>query len=97
MLQFDEKGHLIPYDIIELTLAEFEVFFVEGLEDRAHRRGLFDNYLRYLEALKAVVEAPFYQWVDGSFVTLKSSPKDIDVLTFIEYEKLNVKKRSWTG
>jgi hypothetical protein len=27
MLQFDELGHLLPYEVIELTLPEFESFF----------------------------------------------------------------------
>ncbi len=92
MLQFDEKGHLLPYEIIELTLAEFEAFFVEGLEDRAHRRGLFQNYLRYLEALKAIVVPPFFQWVDGSFVGPKRNPNDFDVVTFLDFEAHKAKE-----
>lgn len=86
MLQFDEKGHLTPYDVTELTLEEFEAFFVKGLEDRAHRRELFENYLRFLEALKAIVEKPFFQWLDGSFVCESHFPGDIDVVTFIDYD-----------
>jgi hypothetical protein len=86
MLQFDKKGHIVPYEITAITLVEFQSFFVEGLEDRAHRLRLFENYLRYLEALKAVVNQSFVQWVDGSFVTKKQWPGDIDVVNFIDFQ-----------
>ncbi len=94
MLQFDEKGHLMPYQIIELTLSEFEYHFVDGLEDKAHRRRLFENYLRYLEQLSSLLRIPFYQFANGSFTTLKEQPNDIDVVSFIEYE---VMKRALPG
>ncbi|MBI5915166.1 MAG: hypothetical protein HY842_07290 [Bacteroidetes bacterium] len=94
MLQFDEKGHLVPYEITEITLDVFRSFFVEGLDDRAHRRRLFENYLRYLEALKAVVNQPFVQWVDGSFATKKHKPGDIDVVNFIDYQVVEQKEQS---
>ncbi|TAK40985.1 MAG: hypothetical protein EPO28_09255 [Saprospiraceae bacterium] len=85
MLQFDEKGHLVPYEIAETMLEEFQSFFVEGLPDQAHRRRLFENYLQYLEALKVVVNQTFVQWVDGSFATRKQKPGDIDLVNFIDY------------
>ncbi len=91
MLQFDEKGHLMPYEIIELTLSEFETSFVDGLDDRTHRRGLFQKYLSFLEDLKVSLGVPFYQWVDGSFVTTKVFPGDIDLVIFLDYDWL-VKK-----
>lgn len=94
MLQFDKKGHIVPYEITEIMLEEFQSFFVEGLDDRAHRRRLFENYLRYLEALKAVVNQPFVQWVDGSFATKKQRPGDIDVVNFIDYQVVEQKEQS---
>ncbi len=92
MLQFDKKGHLEPYTITEITLAEFESFFVEGLEDRKHRRRLFSDYLYYLEALKVVIKQPFEQWVNGSFLTKKQKPGDIDLVNFIDYQVVEQKE-----
>ena len=86
MLQFDELGHLKPTGTTELTLPAFELFFVENLDDRAHRRRLFENYLLFLAELKKVVGPTFYQWVDGSFVSQKARPADLDVVTFTDLQ-----------
>ena len=87
MLQFDEKGHLYPYKISELTLDGFQHFFVINIADEVHRGQLFGNYLRFLKDLKLSLKAPFYQWIGGSFVTDKEFPEDIDLVTFIDYNE----------
>jgi hypothetical protein len=28
----------------------------------------------------------FYQWIDGSYVTRKTAPKDIDIISFVDFE-----------
>ncbi len=33
-MKFDERGHLLPYEIIEISLAEFKYYFVEKLSDK---------------------------------------------------------------
>lgn len=86
MMQFDEHGYLMPCEIIELNLENFEAFFVTGLEDRAHRRALFQNYLSFTEGLKKTFGPTFYQWIVGSFVTHKALPGDVDVVTFLPYD-----------
>ena len=80
MIRFDEQGHLTPYDVQEITLQEFEKYFV--IND--HRQILFDDFLKLNEKLKILGINNFYQWIDGSFVTKKIAPKDIDVVSFIE-------------
>jgi hypothetical protein len=47
MINFDEKGHLYPYEIVEITLTEFETVFVQQMEDQAHRKKIFDGYLKF--------------------------------------------------
>jgi hypothetical protein len=83
MLTFDEIGHVYPYQIIEMTLAEFEQEFVENMEDRAHRKHLFFNYLRFIEDFRSAFGGSFFQWVNGSFTTTKLLPGDIDVVSFM--------------
>ena len=85
-MRFDEHGHLFPHQIIDLNLPDFEAFFVEHLPDSAHRRALFERYLSFVGDLKSTFRAPFFQWVDGSFITTKELPGDIDVVTFLPYE-----------
>jgi hypothetical protein len=90
-MRFDEKGYLQPYAVIETTLADFEHFFVQSLENREHRYRLFENYLRFVNALREAFDVPFYQLINGSFTTLREFPADIDLVTFIKFEVLNNK------
>jgi hypothetical protein len=80
MIQFDEFGYLKPHDIQEITLKDFEETFVIN----ENRKVLFTEYEVFIENLKSLGINNFYQWIDGSFVTKKISPKDIDVVSFIE-------------
>ncbi len=90
-MQFDEKGHLHPYTVIETSLSDFEKVFVQSLENREHRYGLFENYLRFVNDLRKAFEAPFYQLINGSFTTRKEFPGDIDLVTFVRFKVLNRK------
>ena len=91
MVQFDEHGHLFPHKIIAITVSEFETVFVNGVGDINHRKELFDRYLKFVEDLKSAFESPFTQWIDGSFITTKEQPGDIDVVTFLPYDTLTNK------
>lgn len=93
MVKFDNKGHLTPYEIIEVSLQEFATYFVENLEDKEHRRELWLNYVRYLEDLQKIINVPFYQWVGGSFVTQKRFPKDIDIVNFVDFRLVEANRK----
>ena len=85
-LDFDEYGNLKPYHIIEVDLATFETYFVTAFPNSTTRKRLFENYLRYLYRFQDEVFPIFEQWINGSFVTQKENPKDIDLVTFLDYE-----------
>jgi hypothetical protein len=91
MMKFDERGYLMPYEITELNLKDFKAFFVTDLNDSAHRSALFQNYLSFVEGLKKTFGATFYQWIAGSFVTQKTLPGDIDVVTFLPFDAMTKK------
>ena len=86
MLQFDENGNLTPYQSIETTMAEFEKTFVSNFPRSQTRPAIFENYLRYLSDLKALVGGGFFQFLNGSFVTRKLNPADLDVVTFLDFD-----------
>jgi hypothetical protein len=88
-MQFDEYGHLMPYEIQELTLEEFRYFFVDKLSDIDHRTQLFEQFIRFNNDLKEIFNIPFYQWIDGSFISTKEFPNDIDVVTFMPLDVMN--------
>lgn len=79
---FDEKGYLKPYDIIAMDLDIFETIFIFN----NHREKLWSEYLEFMEHLKEISMVNFYQWINGSFVSRKILPKDIDVVTFLTFE-----------
>ncbi len=85
-MQFDELGNLFPYKIIEIDLEAFEDFFVTNFPKSDSRQKLFKNYISYVNSFKSQVNCNFYQWIDGSFVTTKQNPNDIDIVTFLNFE-----------
>lgn len=82
MLNFDENGYITPS---KLHLIAYESF-VETFVTNEYRWQIFQEYLGFLDSLKTVVAVNFYQWVNGSFVSLNPKPADIDVVTFLEYK-----------
>lgn len=84
--EFDKNGYIYPHKVIETTIEDFERFFVLNLEDGDHRRFLFQNYLSYVNAFKTIVNGSFYQLINGSFITRKNKPGDIDIVTFMDYK-----------
>ncbi|MDZ7900340.1 MAG: hypothetical protein U5N85_20230 [Arcicella sp.] len=83
---FDKNANLFPCKVIETGLEIFEQVFVLDFPFSTTRKRIFENYLIYLENLKNTVESPFCQWIDGSFVSNKTNPKDIDFVTFLDFE-----------
>jgi hypothetical protein len=82
-MEFDELGYLSPYKVIETNLETFERIFVSNFENSDTRKKLFQNYVSYINDFKNQISENFYQWIDGSFVTSKLNPNDIDIVTFL--------------
>lgn len=79
-LEFNEEGCL-PKGIYDMSISEFEELFSKNKSDK--RKYIMDYYKEYLEKL---LNSGYVlnHWVDGSFVTLKEEPNDIDTLTEID-------------
>lgn len=84
MLQFDQNGYLTPSTIHQITLDEFQGIFVDAFANSETRRRLFDNYLDWVFDFRRDIFPEFTQWINGSFVTQKLNPNDIDFVTFLE-------------
>ena len=97
LMDFDLIGHLAPYTVNPSTFEAFENLLVQSFPRHSARYAILEGYKRYLERLKIVLNANFYQWVDGSFVTEKMNPNDIDVVTFVHYEVFFRKERELMG
>lgn len=82
MIQFDNRGNITPYNVVETDLIEFEQTFAFN----EHRINLFKEYQLFLESIQKLNIQTFYQWLNGSFTTMKPNPNDIDIVTFVPFQ-----------
>jgi hypothetical protein len=86
MLDFDTKGLLIPDKNIRCTIDELKTHFVDAIPSDTRLEN-FEKYIHYSNELKQVLGlANIKQWINGSFVTNVKNPKDIDLITFIDFD-----------
>ena len=85
-LKYDGQGCLLQ-GIYDLSIGEVENEFVNGKSQRRH--DIFENYKCHLKEIKDT-NCCLNHWIDGSFVTLKENPNDID--TFTEFDGVKAKK-----
>jgi len=85
-MQFDSFGNLTPYQIFEIDITSFELFFVAKFGHSKTRRKIFTEYQNYVIQLHKLIGSDFYQWINGSFVTEKLHPNDLDIVTFIDFK-----------
>lgn len=93
MLEFDKNGNLYPYEAIHSTIDILERTFVDGFKDSKTRFELFKTYLELNNDVQHLVETAFVQFVNGSFVTRKLNPNDIDLVCFIDYKIYEQKEK----
>lgn len=92
-LNFDRKGNLIPNSNIKCTLELFEQVFIKDIGTPI-RSTLFESFLKYTTELKNTLEgAELTCWINGSFATKKKEPNDMDLVTFINYDMLDLKEQ----
>jgi hypothetical protein len=96
-MEFDLIGHLAPYTVIPATFEAFEKLLVQSFPSNSTRYTIVEGYKRYLTRLKTLLNSNFHQWIDGSFVTDKMNPNDIDIVTFIDYNVFFQKERELSG
>jgi hypothetical protein len=86
MLKFDTKGFLQPSTVIKSSIYELKYYFVDSINSKTRNEN-YEKYIHYSSELKKVVkQETLNQWIDGSFVTKIKNPKDIDLVTFIDFE-----------
>ena len=94
MLTFDSNGYLKPYKPIETDLTVFEQTFATN----AVRKLIFEQYKLYLVDVQNIIpNGDFFQWIDGSYVTKKPMPFDIDLVTFVDFRFLKENKIYFEG
>lgn len=85
-LKFDTRGNLFPYNLIECTFEDFQAYLVDSFVNSSTRKPIFDNLKTFLTDFKNSISEPINIWINGSFVTKKENPNDIDCVILINFE-----------
>ena len=79
---------VLPFDIYDCDEQELNARFVTAFPNSNRRSDIFQGFIQLRqEAFSSGIQAT--QWVDGSFVSSKVDPDDIDVVSFVDYDELN--------
>lgn len=92
-LNFDIRGYLKPYERTSIQLEDLKSVFVDPFEEPSIRSELYQSYERYTKDFSKEITPNFRQWINGSFVTNKRSPKDIDLVNLIDYHVAEEKEK----
>jgi len=93
MLQFNSNGFLVPDSNIISTIEELEREFVLAFNNE-RRAEIYKRYVVYSNNLKNLLGVNnITQWIDGSFVTMKPNPNDIDLVSFVDGQLLDTLER----
>lgn len=85
-LEFDIHGHLKPYNKAIIGSQEFKTFFVDAFDENSTRHEIFENYEKYTRDFSEKITSNFTQLINGSFVSNKKNPNDIDLVNLVDYE-----------
>jgi hypothetical protein len=86
-----EYKPILSSGIHYMSVEDVKLFFVDRFPESVRRKMIFDKFLQFLEnilRLDIITEL----WLNGSFVTEKPDPGDIDAVAFFDRNKLNNRK-----
>lgn len=92
-MNFDSNGFLTPYQPIISDLLSFETNFVYNQS----RTLIFEHYLELIKDLKLLPIQVFEHWLNGSFVSKKEKPNDLDILMFIGADDFFLHEKSFSA
>ena len=90
IMEFDNNGNLFPYGIITLSASELDLNFGYN----SIRQSLLNEFFVQMKELQMILNDEFTVWINGSFVTQKVNPNDIDIVVFLNYQHLASKEIS---
>ncbi|AXI39433.1 hypothetical protein CX649_07150 [Bacillaceae bacterium ZC4] len=84
-MHFDEHGNLNGGIIKGLTMEDVEKYFVKEFPDSNTRKRNFEGFQHFLNFLESihVIQKVSKIWLDGSFLTNKNDPNDIDMVLYL--------------
>jgi hypothetical protein len=95
-VQFNEIGFLPFGEPITLSIGEFEEYFVDNFPKSTTRKRLFEHWMDYIFDFQQEVYPYFEQWIDGSFISEKLNPADLDFVTLLDGQVFDRRNNSKT-
>ena len=80
---------VLPPGVHGCSEEEFSNRFVDAFAGSERRPLIRDGFLRLRRTVEETLGLPAVQWADGSFVEAKPEPGDVDVVTFVDADRLN--------
>jgi hypothetical protein len=93
MMAKNEFKPILPAGIHCMSVEDFKLSFVDRFPQSSSRKLIFDKFTRFLGCLSGL-DVVTELWLNGSFVTEKLEPGDIDVVAFYDVHKANCLKDS---
>ena len=84
----DVQFPVLPHGIYEGTIDDVLAMFVSSFSPNDQRQKVFDGWSTFRTLIRSLVQVD-EEYIDGSFVTKKPSPKDLDVSFWISADNLN--------
>lgn len=91
MFEFDTLGNLKGNKIQTIPIVDFERNFVFNRCNSSNRILIYNDFINLTTAVKSILNASFYILIDGSFVSNKENPNDIDFVFVIPVDLLENK------
>jgi hypothetical protein len=85
----NEYKSLLPYGIHERSAFEINDLCVNYFSNNSKRKYLFDNLMNNLVNPLVNLEIDCDLWIDGSFLTEKPEPNDIDIAIALKTSSFN--------
>jgi hypothetical protein len=83
----NEGFDVLPPGRHTVTSDDVRKAFITGRPDEAHREGLWTDFEDFCAGLVAQGLHPISYWIDGSFISAKVGPKDIDITPVLDFAK----------
>lgn len=91
MFEFNEFGNLKGNKIFTISVVDFEKYFVNNAIHNSNRKLIYNEFINLILSVKRILNADFYVLIDGSFVSTKENPNDIDFVFVIPVNLLENK------
>ena len=85
--EFQENGYL-PHNCYEVTLDEIKEKLVDNFPDSKTRQSRFDSFMEFYKELLKNVKSCIRILIDGSFVSNKLNPYDVDFVIILDGNNL---------